>query len=254
MSKAIIFAVLLIGYSAKCQFHFVEKGRIVFERKINTYAILPAFVIESNIAPAAELKAYIQNFRSDNPQFWTDSFQLVFDGGRTVYGPIGKVSNFLHGVGIPVSNENKVYSDLSNATFVAEKLAYNEAMVVKDTIPKIRWKLTSETREIAGYECRRANALIMDSLYVVAFYTDAIKTKGGPESFSGLPGAILGVVLPHYHISYFATKVEVMDTVPAAAMLPTEKAVTQKQFNAAVIGFLKKDNRLNSWTQIFMGL
>ena len=48
----------------------------------------------------------------------------------------------------------------------------------------------------------------MDSIYVVAFYTDEILTTGGPESFSGLPGMILGVALPHQHVSWFATKVE----------------------------------------------
>jgi GLPGLI family protein len=48
---------------------------------------------------------------------------------------------------------------------------------------------------IAGFNCRRANAMIMDSIYVVAFYTDEILTTGGPESFSGLPGMILGVAL-----------------------------------------------------------
>ncbi|MBS1664969.1 MAG: GLPGLI family protein, partial [Bacteroidetes bacterium] len=45
-------------------------------------------------------------------------------------------------------------------------------------------------------------------IYVVAFYTDEILTSGGPESFTGLPGMILGVSLPHEHISWFATKVE----------------------------------------------
>jgi len=59
---------------------------------------------------------------------------------------------------------------------------------------------------IAGFECRRANALIMDSIYVVAFYTDEISTTGGPESFSGLPGMILGLAIPHEHVTWFATK------------------------------------------------
>ncbi len=48
----------------------------------------------------------------------------------------------------------------------------------------------------------------MDSIYVVAFYTDEILTTGGPESFTGLPGMILGIAIPHEHVSWFATKVE----------------------------------------------
>jgi GLPGLI family protein len=47
----------------------------------------------------------------------------------------------------------------------------------------------------------------MDSIYVVAFYTDEIPLPGGPESFTGLPGMILGVALPHDNVTWFATKV-----------------------------------------------
>jgi GLPGLI family protein len=31
----------------------------------------------------------------------------------------------------------------------------------------------------------------MDSVFIVAFYTDQIVTSGGPESFNELPGMIL---------------------------------------------------------------
>jgi GLPGLI family protein len=57
----------------------------------------------------------------------------------------------------------------------------------------------------------------MDSIYVVAFYTDEILTTGGPESFTGLPGMILEVALPHQHITWSATKVEAI-AVPATQL------------------------------------
>jgi GLPGLI family protein len=47
----------------------------------------------------------------------------------------------------------------------------------------------------------------MDSIYVVAFYSDQIVVRGGPESFWGLPGMIMGVVLPHEYTTWYATKV-----------------------------------------------
>ena len=94
---------------------------------------------------------------------------------------------------------------------------------MKDSVRKINWKITTETREIAGYQCRRANALIMDSIYVVAFYTDQIPVSGGPESFGGLPGMILGLALPHENMTWFATKV-------------TDRAVTPKELYIPVKG------------------
>jgi GLPGLI family protein len=63
----------------------------------------------------------------------------------------------------------------------------------------------------------------MDSIYVVAFYTDQIPVSGGPESFTGLPGMILGVALPYEHITWFATKVSEIPVDPKSLTLPATK-------------------------------
>ena len=65
----------------------------------------------------------------------------------------------------------------------------------------------------------------MDSIYVVAFYTDEIVTSGGPESFCGLPGMILGVALPHQHVTWFATKLIDDPLKPADFKIPTKGKV-----------------------------
>ena len=43
---------------------------------------------------------------------------------------------------------------------------------------------------------------------VFAFYTDELVISGGPESFHGLPGMILGIGIPRLHTTWFATRVE----------------------------------------------
>ena len=63
---------------------------------------------------------------------------------------------------------------------------------------------------------------ICDSVYVVAFYTDQILVNSGPESFSGLPGMILGLAVPRLHTTWFATKVELIEPTPAQ-LSPTQK-------------------------------
>ena len=99
------------------------------------------------------------------------------------------------------------FTDLTTQSSVDQKKVFEQTYLVKDSVRKIKWKITDETREIAGYTCHRANGLYLDSIYVVAFYTSRIPVPGGPESFSGLPGMILGVALPHENITWFATKV-----------------------------------------------
>src|SRR5690606_22920666 len=80
-------------------------------------------------------------------------------------------------------------------------------------LKKIRWSITDEYREIAGYNCRRANGITADSTYVIGFFANEIPIDGGPESINGLPGLILGLVVPSQHVSYFATKVEISNNV-----------------------------------------
>jgi GLPGLI family protein len=121
-----------------------------------------------------------------------------------------------------VTQNNTIYTDLQTETSIEQKKVFEETFLVKDSTRKIRWKITDETREIAGFTCRRANAIIMDSIYVVAFYTDKIPVSGGPESFTGLPGMILGVALPHENITWFATSVTDM-TLEQKALLPPKK-------------------------------
>ena len=88
---------------------------------------------------------------------------------------------------------------------------------------------------LPGYTCRRANALMMDSIYVVAFYTTQIPVSGGPESFNGLPGMILGVALPHENLSWFATKVTDMTLAPNAIVPPKKgKPMDSKAFKAVL--------------------
>ena len=62
----------------------------------------------------------------------------------------------------------------------------------------------------------------MDSVFVVAFYAEEIPSGGGPESFNGLPGMILGVVVPRMFTSWYATKLE-LENVTDATLAPPHK-------------------------------
>lgn len=107
--------------------------------------------------------------------------------------------------------------------------------IVTDSVRKIEWRITNEIKDIAGYNCRRANAVIMDSVYVVAFYTDQIVPKTGPESFTGLPGMILGVALPHEHITWFAKNVFIRKISNEQLMPPTGgKKVTMTEMQKSL--------------------
>jgi GLPGLI family protein len=81
-----------------------------------------------------------------------------------------------------------------------------------DSLSKYTWKIAAETRDIAGFECRKATTKIADSVVVVAFYTDQIPVSTGPGNFNGLPGMILGIAVPRLAYTLFATKLELTTT------------------------------------------
>lgn len=222
--KIIIFAVLsafAAGLRAQ-QAHFTRSGIIEYERKTNAWAVIKKEVNKDNeavVAPALE------SYKKNNPQFKVLKSTLSFTGNKTLFTPIeaDPGGNLLFFSIIPLMTQNNtIYSDLNNGLVIAQKKVLGDAFLVSDSTRKIKWKITDETRDIAGYHCRRANGIMLDSVYIVAFYTTQIPVPGGPESFNGLPGMILGVALPHENIAWFATKVT-DTTLPDNAVVPPKK-------------------------------
>jgi len=120
------------------------------------------------------------------------------------------------------ASQNIVFSDITHQSFTSQKDVFGTGYLVVDSLKKIDWKITNETRTIAGLECRKATAVIMDSLFIVAFYTDQILVAGGPEGFTGLPGMILGLAVPRLHTTWFATRLTLSD-VKETDLVPPKK-------------------------------
>lgn len=236
---------------------FTNSGKIKFERKVNTFAAMPIFLKETGTMPGDQLTTFMQQYRNTAPQFWTDSFELYFNGEQSFYQPVNPDINYSQTFQIPVAYKNKVYSNFSTGMALTEKQAFEQVFFIKDAVKSLKWKLTEETREIAGYECHRANAVLFDSIYIVAFYTDEIPARGGPESFNGLPGMILGIAIPHQHITIFAQSVTSMDTGPEKWKIPASEKntpINNKDFNNKTAKMLKQFNLTSPWVQFFMDL
>jgi len=220
---------------------FTTEGSIEFEKSVNMHAQIKKLINKNN--ETFYLPAFEQ-YKKTQPQFKTMQSVLSFSKDKTMYMPVvGDAPTRSFFSELPAANQNSIiYTDLSISKSIAQKNVYEELFLVTDSTRKINWKLTSETRDIAGYNCRRANALIMDSIYVVAFYTDEIPVSGGPESFTGLPGMILGVALPHENITWFAKMVH-DKAVPAGTIVPPKKGKITT--TAGLITTLK--NALKNW-------
>lgn len=245
--KNILLAVcLLSGIMAEAQHAlFLKQGNIQYEKKVNVLAVMKDRLTTNDIWGQKAVEGYESSGRSP---FITNNFNLAFTDAKSLYTPIegGDEKPNPFGFFQSAASDNIVYTDMDSLKSVASKAIYDENFMVTDSVRNIHWKITDETREIAGFQCRRANALIMDSIYVVAFYTNEILTPSGPESFSGLPGMILGVALPHLHMTWFATKVSVSPAVDKATLVPPtprRKAITTTRKAL----FERLNKRLKEW-------
>jgi GLPGLI family protein len=116
-----------------------------------------------------------------------------------------------------------------------QKNIYGTNINIADSIPHIKWKLENENRIIAGFNCRKAVAILFDSVYVFAFYTEEITLTGGPGSFQGLPGTIMGVTIPRLYTSWIATKLTVNGIdVSRIKPLTAKKMITMNDFKSIV--------------------
>lgn len=148
-------------------------------------------------------------------EFTGDTSQSIFKPGKEV-----PVDNRMWWR--PVADKNVIYNDYRNGRTISQKPVFEETFLMEDSLLKIKWKITSDLRNIAGYECRKAIGIINDSIAVFAFYSDELLINGGPEGVHGLPGMILGLGIPRLHITWFATKVEVNGVNMKTVTAPTK--------------------------------
>ncbi len=216
MKKANIVLLLLItvAFNVKAQL-FIDKAVIEFE-------------VKTNVKKTMGTGQWADLLKDNMPQFKTGFYQYSFSGNKSIYkfnrwdeGP--KVPEFLRR-----DDEQQIYffDYNTNKTF-QQKAIVGSNFFLEDSISKIDWRLTNESRIIAGFNCRKAIGKVMDSVYVFAFYTDEILIPGGPCNINGLPGMILGVTIPRMYISFIATKLSISSLVETDI-----KPITAKKFSS----------------------
>ncbi|MEN9685103.1 MAG: hypothetical protein RLZZ28_889 [Bacteroidota bacterium] len=204
--SAASLAWCLFATAVSAQTQFITKGRVEYEKKINQHKSIEDDA--ENFWYKEMLKVY--------PKFINDVYELRFDDKRSVYRLAKENTDNKYLMwGTKPAETDAVVQDFQSKTISTQREVFENTYIIKDSVRNLEWRITDETREIAGFECRKAVTKICDSVYVVAFYTDQIAVSSGPESFGGLPGLILGLAVPRLYTTWFATKLELTDPTPA---------------------------------------
>lgn len=204
MRTLINILLLVIPVAVVAQPKFVYEGVIEYERKIN---------VHRQVVEGEEYSDWIKDLLKSVPVFHESNFVLRFNNERSIYQLSGEMKP------VPVdwitgpAKQNTVLTNFTTHNRTSVKSVFEGNFIISDSLGEIEWRVSDEKRTIAGFDCRKAVAKICDSVYVVAFYAEEIPVSGGPESFNGLPGMILGLAIPRLHTTWFATKVQLSPPV-----------------------------------------
>lgn len=205
---AVLLLLFVVGHSKAQYALFSKSGTITYDKTM----YIKNIITKQFVAKADEnSRHWFEKMSTEAPQSVTVQKTLKFNNGKTLFEPIKKEldpksAQFV--AQLALDFDGITQSDLEVNNYKRFNDIFGEKIVIQDSLKKIKWKITDEYRDIAGYNCRRANGVTNDSIYVIGYYSNEIPVYGGPESVNGLPGMILGLVVPNQHVSYFASKVE----------------------------------------------
>jgi len=208
-----LLALLLILVSGLSQAQIIRSGKITYERRTNLHKKYPD----------EETRRWI-----GNEKYRYDNFTLYFNDTMSVFMPDAAPSQ---GRGEWATIKNTHITFLNQGMRHSLMNVMGEEAIIVDVLKKRSYKRLGKKREIAGFKCQMMRFDLNDSTRFYVWYSDAILPSVGPETYLGLPGAILGLATEDGGVVYFAQKVEVMmpDFRDLTPRYKTAKAKTEEE-------------------------
>lgn len=189
------------------------------------------------------------------PKSRTDKFEMSFGNNQSIYKHVDEEQQDEFGGGgmqirmVGPGMDDIIYCNFDNGIRTEQREIMGKKFLVTDSIRKLNWKLTEDTKTIAGYNCRKATAQrvgkrmqmninngvmekkeVNDTTNIVAWFTMDIPVSAGPEVAGQLPGLILALDMNDGRMTYVATAVSAKADL-ATIKAPTKgKVVTQDEF------------------------
>ncbi len=230
MKKLTMVLIILLAANKIFAQIFIDKATIEYE-------------VKSNLKKNMGNSSFDEIMKDKLPTFKTGYYTFTFADNKSIY----KFDRWLETDKIPDymrkdEETNSWFLDHNSNKMIIQKNIFGSAFNIEDSILNLKWTLTNENRNIAGFNCKKAVAKIFDSVYVFAFYTDEIMISGGPCSINGLPGMIMGLTIPRLFTSWIATKVSV-NNISLNSIQPTPA----KKYYSMPFVFKTIEERTKDW-------
>jgi GLPGLI family protein len=140
----------------------------------------------------------------------------------------GWTANF----GFPVS----FYKGISNSMLQSISMLQENVYILEEKAPQIDWKISDETKIIAGYACQKASATFQGRFYE-AWFSPKLPFNNGPWKLGGLPGLILEASDDRKEIVFTFKSFDDTSTVHIPITLPDNTIkTTRKDLERAIKG------------------
>jgi GLPGLI family protein len=176
----------------------------------------------------------INGVDQEMPRTRKDNFELIFGSGKSIWRTIEKdEDNEVSGgdgmqIRMIVAGSNDVlYTNFENGKRTEKREFMDKTFIVDDSVAKLKWKMTGETKTILGKNCMKATTErittqmrmnvdngvverkeVQDTAVVVAWFTNDIPVPAGPAEYQGqLPGLILEMDINNGRQKYTATSI-----------------------------------------------
>ena len=195
------------------------------------------------------------------PRSRTDKFELSFANNQTLWKQMeqeeqddmafnnsgGGMQIRMIGAGV----DDVMFSDLSASRRVELRELGTKKYIVEDTINRMNWKLSDETKSILGHACRKALSQrigtrmmmnmdngkmerkeIADTSNIVVWFTTDIPVSAGPAEYQGqLPGLILEIDVNNGRTVYKALEIKPKPETGVIKEPKGSKKLTVAEFN-----------------------
>lgn len=243
MKKILIacsIATVFISAQATAQ---QKEGRVVYER-----------TIQMQIRFSSSDDGVERNL----PRTRTDKMEVLFGNNlslrKTIQDDTPDEGAFESGNGmqfrmITAGADDITFVNLGEGTSVEQRELGTKKYIVTDSVRKLNWKLTGETKTILGYPCQQATAQrissrmsmtidngetkrqeIPDTMNITAWFAPSIPVAAGPEYQAQLPGLIMAIDINNGRTVYKAIELSPKVDVANIKEPKGNKKITQAEF------------------------
>ncbi|MEP7238960.1 MAG: GLPGLI family protein [Ferruginibacter sp.] len=176
----------------------------------------------------------INGVNQEMPKTRKDNFELIFGAGKSLWRTIEKEEDNDAGGGdgmqirmIVAGSNDVLFTNFETGKRVEKREFMDKTFIVDDSIGKLKWKMTGETKTILHHTCMKATTErissqmrmnvdngvvekkeIQDTAVVIAWFTTDIPVAAGPAEYQGqLPGLILEMDINNGRQKFTATSI-----------------------------------------------